>query len=74
MNQRQAIKIKMTWWRVLGELFALMGDYSDSEHPVATTNRWYRWAILKMIVPCEFPQLWEVKPANDNEPWDWYLS
>lgn len=56
------------WWLFFGELFALIGgDYdSDSEHPVVTTNRWYRWAILKMIVPSEFPELWEVTPHNDN--------
>lgn len=62
------------WWLFFGELFALTSsriDFdNDSEHQCMTTNKWYRWAILKMITPSEFSDTYVLfnQPVNDNIP------
>lgn len=61
------------WWLFFGELFALTSrriDFDSDSEQVMTTNKWYRWAFLKMITPSEFSETYVLfnKPANDNLP------
>lgn len=55
------------WWVFFGELFVLIPVVIDG-HKYYTSNKWYRWALIKMFEPSEYMEVYRQasKPANDN--------
>jgi hypothetical protein len=69
-----ACPAQITWWRFFGDLFALVPVATDSGEAY-TQNPWIRFALIKMITPSEYMEVYlqASKPANDNDG-AWWLS